>query len=196
MEKIPNKNTVKKIDIPRRHLLSGSQARQVLNELAELDTAIAKEIERLSAMVFNDVSVEQVASSVFLALDGIDIEECWNASGKQRGGGYRDEFDVADEIITEALFPFSHQIDLFYQTGEYAAEQAYLHGVLLGLYQLMKESTSDFFENYMEDYPEELKQELIDNWKNRHLNDADGFQKLNTFIEKHCPAWSTEGTEL
>ncbi|WP_321299997.1 hypothetical protein [uncultured Sphaerochaeta sp.] len=186
----------KKNNIPRRHLLSGSQARQVLNELAEKDATIAKEIERLSAMVFNDVSVEQVASSVFLALDGIDIEECWNASGKQWGGGYRDEFDVADDMIMEALFPFEQKIDVFYQAGEYAAEQEYLHGVLLGIYQLMEDSTSEFVENYMEDYPEELKQELIDDWKKRHPEDADGLQKLNTFIEKHCPAWSTEGTEL
>jgi hypothetical protein len=186
----------KKNNIPRRHLLSGSQARQVLNELAEKDATIAREIERLSSLIFCDVSVEQVASSVFLALDGIDIEECWNASGKQRGGGYRDEFDVADEMIMEALFPFKHEIDVFYQAGEYAAEQEYLHGVLLGIYQLMEDSTSDFFENYMEDYPDELKQEFIDKWKNRHPNDADGLQKLNTFIEKHCPDWITEGTEL
>lgn len=186
----------KKNNIPRRHLLSGSQARQVLNELAEKDATIAKEIERLSAMVFNDVSVDQVASSVFLALDGIDVEECWNASGKQRGGGYRDEFDVADEMIMDALHPFTHQIEVFYQAGEYAAEQEYLHGVLLGIYQLIEDSTSEFFDNYMEDYPEELKQELIDDWKKRHPNDEDGLQKLNTFIEKHCPAWSTEGTEL
>ena len=186
----------KKNNIPRRHLLSGSQARQVLNELAEKDATIAKEIERLSAMVFNDVSVDQVASSVFLALDGIDVEECWNASGKQRGGGYRDEFDVADEMIMDALHPFTHQIEVFYQAGEYAAEQEYLHGVLLGIYQLIEDSTFEFFDNYMEDYPEELKQELIDDWKKRHPNDEDGLQKLNTFIEKHCPAWSTEGTEL
>ncbi len=104
-------------------------------------------------MVFNDVSVEQVASSVFLALDGIDIEECWNASGKQWGGGYRDEVDVADDMIMEALFPFEQKIDVFYKAGEYAAEQESLHGVLLGIYQLMEDSTSEFFENYMEDYP-------------------------------------------
>nr|WP_321261414.1 hypothetical protein [uncultured Sphaerochaeta sp.] len=186
----------KKTNIPRRHLLSGSQARQVLNELAEKDATIAKEIERLSAMVFNDVSVEQVASSVFRALDGIDIEECWNTSGKQWGGGYRDEFDVADDMIMEALFPFEQKIDVFYQAGEYAAEQEYLHGVLLGIYQLMEDSTSEFVENYMEDYPDELKQGFINNWKKRHPDDADGLQNLNTFIEKHCPAWSTEGTEL
>ncbi|WP_319757831.1 hypothetical protein [uncultured Sphaerochaeta sp.] len=196
MTKISNKNTVKKGGTSRRHLLSGSQARQVLNELAEKDATIAKEIERLSSLIFCDVSVEQVASSVFLALDGIDIEECWNASGKQWGGGYRDEFDVADDMIMEALFPFEQKIDVFYQAGEYAAELEYLHGVLLGIYQLMEDSTSEFVENYMEDYPDELKQRFIDDWKKRHPEDADGLQKLNTFIEKHCPAWITEGAEL
>ncbi len=186
----------KKNNISRRHLLNGSQALQVLNKLAEMDAIIAKEIERLSSLIFCDVRVEQVASSVFLALDGIDVEDCWNASGKQRGGGYRDEFAVADEMIMEALFPFEQKIDVFYQAGEYAAELEYLHGVLLGIYQVMKDSTSDFFENYMEDYPDELKQKFIDTWKNRHPNDADGLQKLNTFIEKHCPDWSTKGAGL
>jgi hypothetical protein len=48
----------------------------------------------------------------------------------------------------------------------------------------------------MEDYPEMLKQELIDGWKKRHPDDASALQMLNTFIEEYCPDWSTEETEL
>jgi len=196
MEEPTKQKAAKGNEVPRLYPLNGAQALQVLSILAEKDAEIAKEIERLSAMVFCDVSVEDVAFLVFNALDGIDVEDCWNASGRQREGGYRDEYDVADEMVSEAFYPFTNQIDMFYQTGEYAAEQTYMHGVLLGLYQCLNESTSDFFEQYMEDYPEMLKQELIDGWKKRHPDDASALQMLNTFIEEYCPDWGTEETEL
>lgn len=175
---------------PKSYPLSGEQALQVLWILENRNAEFAKEIAEVSALVFCDVSVEHVASRVYDALNELSVEDCWASSGRQRGG-YRDEFDVADDMIRDAFFPFAHQIDIFHQTGEHVSEQVYIQGVLLGLYQYKMESKSDFFD-YAEDYPELLERDILDTWKERHPDDTSGLQKLYGFIEEHCPVWKVE----
>ncbi len=177
---------------PKSYPLSGEQALQVLQILVNRNAELAKEIAEVSALIFCDVSVEDVASSVFDALNELSAEDCWDASGRQREGGYRDEYDVADEMIEEAFSPFTRQIDMFHQTGEHVSEQIYIQGVLLGLYQYKTDSTTDFSEHYAEDYPESFESDIFDTWKKRHPDDTSGLHMLHRFIEEHCPDWSVE----
>lgn len=174
---------------PKSYPLSGEQALQVLRMLASKSAEIAKDISELSALVFCNVAVEEVASAVYDALNELSAEDCWASAGRQMGGGYRDEFEVADEMIEEAFSPFTHQIETFHKTGEHIPEQTYIQGVLLGLYQFQKEATTDF-SDYAEDYPESYKKDILTTWKKRHPDDASGFHALLSFIKEHCPAWS------
>jgi len=183
------------VGTPKSFPLSGAQALQVLRMLADRNAEIAKEIAEVSALVFCDVSVEDVASSVYDALNELSAEDCWAASGRQRGGGYRDEFDVADDMIGEAFSPFTHQIDTFHHAGEHVSEQIYIQGVLLGLYQFKTGSTTDF-SDYAEDYPESLEQDILDTWKKRHPDDVSGLRMLHRFLEEHCPDWSAEADTI
>lgn len=183
-----NHSTVARM--PKSYPLSGGQALQVLRILANRNAEFAKQIAEVSALVFCDVSVEHVASEVYEALNELSAEDCWASSGRKRGG-YRDEFDVADDMIEEAFSPFLHQIDMFHQTGEYVSEQVYIQGVLLGLYHYRKESISDFFD-YAQDYPELYEHDILDTWKKRHPDDASGLRELHGFLEEHCPDWSVE----
>ena len=176
---------------PKSYPLSGEQALQVLRMLASKSAEIAKEISELSALVFCDVSVEDVSSSVYDALDDLSVEDCWAGAGRQRGGGYRADYDVAADMIEEAFSPFTHQIDTFHQTGEHVSEQLYIQGVLLGLYQFQKEATTDF-SDYTEDYPESYKQDILTTWKKRHPDDTSGLRNLLEFIQEQCPDWSEE----
>ncbi|MBI9095660.1 MAG: hypothetical protein JEY71_12325 [Sphaerochaeta sp.] len=179
------------VGTPKTYPLSGAQALQVLRMLAARNVEIAKEIAELSALVFCDVSVEDVASSVYDALNELSAEDCWDASGRQRGGGYRDEYDVADDMIGEAFSPFTNQIDTFHHAGEHVSEQIYIQGVLLGLYQFKMEATTDF-SDYAEDYPESFEQDILDTWKKRHPEDTSGLHLLHRFLEERCPDWSAE----
>jgi hypothetical protein len=176
--------------ILKSYPLSGEQALQVLRMLANRNVGFAKEIAEASALVFCDVSMEHVASAVYEVLNGLSAEDCWDSSGRQRGG-YRDEFDVADDMIREAFSPFIHQIDMFHQIDEHVSEQVYIQGVLLGLYQYNMESISDFFD-YAQDYPELLKDDILETWKKRHPDDASGLQELHGFLDANCPDWSVE----
>lgn len=179
------------VETPKFYPLSGAQALQVLRMVAARNAEIAKEIAEVSALVFCDVSVEDVASSVYNALNELAVEDCWAASGRQRGGGYRDEYDVADDMIEEAFSPFTYQINTFHDTGEHASEQIYIQGVLLGLYQFKTGSTTDF-SDYAEDYPESYKQDILDTWKKRHPEDISGLHTIYKFLEESCPDWSVE----
>ena len=189
MGKSTNQKTSKADGTPKSYPLSGEQALQVLHVLANRNAEMAKEIAEVSALVFCDVSVEDVASSVYDALNDLAVEDCWDASGRQRGGGYRDEYEVADEMIEEAFSPFTYQIDAFYRTGEHVSEQLYIQGVLLGLYQYKKKSTSDF-SDYTEDYPESFAGDILNTWKKHHPDDTSGRSMFHKFIEEHCPDWS------
>ncbi|PKL27605.1 MAG: hypothetical protein CVV46_10575 [Spirochaetae bacterium HGW-Spirochaetae-2] len=191
MEKKSRRKGAESGDAPRMYPLKGEQALQVLAILADTDEVFAKEISKVSARIYCHVSVEDVASSVYNALDGIAIEDCWDASGRQRGGGYRDEFDVAYDMVSDAFSPFLYQIGEFHQVGEHISEQTYLHGVLLGLYRFTFESHSDFFD-YVEDFPESSAKDLIEDWKGRHADDTAGSRNLNSFLEDHCPDWQAK----
>ncbi|MDY0290171.1 MAG: hypothetical protein RBR15_15195 [Sphaerochaeta sp.] len=179
------------VEKPTTYPLSGEQALQVLRILSQRSVAIAKEIAEVSALVFCDVSVEDVASSVFDVLDELAVEDCWSKAGRQRGG-YRDQYDVADEMICEAFSPFIQQIDAFHRTGEHVSELIYIQGVLLGLYQYKTDATSDFYEHYGEDYPESFEDDVFKAWKKRHPDDSSGLQMLHSFLDDHCPDWSEE----
>ncbi|MGE0074217.1 MAG: hypothetical protein AB7S52_03270 [Sphaerochaetaceae bacterium] len=67
--------------------LSGEQAVQVLAILADKDEGLAEKIAKLSAQIYCDVSPDRTASLVYRSLDGIAVENCWDASGRQHGGG-------------------------------------------------------------------------------------------------------------
>ena len=183
------------VEKPKSYPLSGEQALEVLRILANRNAEFAKAIAEVSASIFCDIDVEDVASSVFDALDELSAEDCWGASGRQRGG-YRDEFDVADEMISEAFSPFTQQINAFHQIGEHDSELRYIQGVLLGLYQLKTEATSDFYEQYGEEYPESFESDVLTTWKKRHPDDASGLQKLQSFLEESCPDWSEDANSI
>ena len=115
MEKKTGRKNPGNAKIPRYYPLGGEQAIQMLALLADKDDSPAEEIAKISAQIYCNISVEKTVSSVYRSLDGIAIEDCWDASGRQRGGGYRDEFDVAYDMISEVFSPYLHQIEEYHR---------------------------------------------------------------------------------
>ena len=168
--------------------LSGVQALQVLSMLKQRHPELESEISELSSRVFNDICTEDVAQEVYSALNSLEAHDCWEASGRQWDGGYRDEYEVADEMVSEAFSPFLFQIDTFHTTGEFASELAYIQGVLMGLYQFQKEATTDF-SDYTEDYPESFATDILGDWSKRHPDDSSSRELLRVFLSDQCPDW-------
>jgi hypothetical protein len=169
--------------------LSGVQALQVLSMLKQRHPELESEISELSSRVFNDICTEDVAQEVYSALNSLEAHDCWEASGRQWGGGYRDEYEVADEMVSEAFSPFLFQINTFHTTGEFASELAYIQGVLMGLYRFQKEATTDF-SDYAEDYPESFATDILGDWSKRHPDDSSSRELLRVFLSDQCPDWA------
>jgi len=169
--------------------LSGVQALQVLSMLKQRHPELESEISELSSRVFNDICTEDVAQEVYSALNSLEAHDCWEASGRQWGGGYRDEYEVADEMVSEAFSPFLFQINTFHTTGEFASELAYIQGVLMGLYRFQKEATTDF-SDYTEDYPESFATDILGDWSKRHPDDSSSRELLRVFLSDQCPDWA------
>lgn len=169
--------------------LSGEQALQVLSMLKQNHPELESEISQLSSGVFNDVSIEDVAQEVYYALNSLEAHDCWEASGRQWDGGYRDEYEVADEMVMEAFSPFLSQINTFHAIGEFASELTYIEGVLKGLYQFQKEATTDF-SDYTEDYPDSFATDILSDWRHRHPDDSSGLETLHSFLSEQCPDWA------
>jgi len=169
--------------------LSGVQALQVLSMLKQRHPELESEISELSSRVFNDICTEDVAQEVYSALNSLEAHDCWEASGRQWDGGYRDEYEVADEMVSEAFSPFLFQINTFHTTGEFASELAYIQGVLMGLYRFQKEATTDF-SDYTEDYPESFATDILGDWSKRHPDDSSSRELLRVFLSDQCPDWA------
>src|ERR1700730_1846959 len=95
--------------------------------------------------VLTEIDLDETAEEVFLILDSIDVQDCWDRSGGTRDG-YTSPEDAAAEIIDEELQPFFDQVERYRELGMAEQEAAYCKGVILGIYRYERESKSEFRE--------------------------------------------------
>jgi hypothetical protein len=50
--------------------------------------------------VLTEIDVDSIADEVFVALDSIDVQHCWDRSGRSRDG-YTSPDEAAAEIVVE-----------------------------------------------------------------------------------------------
>lgn len=81
--------------------LTGEQALDVLQRLAGGKGAIAEAILTEAKCVLTAVDVEDVADEVFMQLDGIVVEDCWDRAGRHQGGYTSPEEAAMDEFIRQ-----------------------------------------------------------------------------------------------
>jgi len=167
--------------------LTGEQALEVLRRLADSKGAIAEAVNATARGVLAGVDIEEVGEDVFLALDFIDVQDCWDRAGASRDG-YKDSVEAATEIIEDELQPFYDQVDRYHELGMGEQERNYCMGILLGAYRYVQESDSEFKE-WCEDIPISCTGGMLDGWRKR-VTDSSSHAAMDAFIEKRCPAWA------
>ena len=167
--------------------LTAEQALKVVERLArkggEIQDAVATEVMNILA----EIELDAIAEDVFVVLDSINVQDCWNRSGRSRDG-YTSPDEAADEIIAEELQPFFEQIERYHQLGMPDQEATYCMGVLFGIYRYARESKSEFRE-WSVDIPGEFAGLLLDKWQKRHKATAN-VNALHNFIRERCPQWA------
>src|SRR5258708_15194852 len=86
--------------------LSADEKAAVLDKLLAARPDLLELAETYAAQIMSDEDRSAVAGDVEDALRGLDIEELNGKAGYQRGRGYVDPGEAADEILDEALGPF------------------------------------------------------------------------------------------
>lgn len=169
--------------------LTGRQALQILRFLSQKNPDFAEAVNREADKLFKKVPVEEIADTVYRALNGIPVEDCWDTAGRQRGGGYLDVVDVADDMMRETVSRFSSEIDRYHRLGKCGLERSYIQAVVLGLYRFNTQSTTDFSE-YVQDMSETFACDFIEAWMKLHSDDKKGIKELYAFVSEQCPEWT------
>ncbi len=118
--------------------INGHDALIILKALASEDRSIAKRIEQIALEYLRDIDVENVASQVYHALEGIEVEDLWEQSGSMRYG-YVEPSDRAWEMFEEALEPFTNELNRYFELSLENEAKKYCMGILKGIDQFGKD---------------------------------------------------------
>jgi hypothetical protein len=167
--------------------LTEEQAIEVVKRLSEKGGKIREAVLAEAKNLLTAVDVDETADEVFCVLDSIDVQDCWDRSGKSRYG-YTEPSEAAVELVEEELQPFYDQAARYRELGMAEQETTYSMGVILGIYRYEHESKSKF-RKWCEDVPIECAGYLLDRWRERNQDTARA-QAMNEFIQRRCPKWA------
>ena|SRR6516164_1381310 len=123
--------------------LTPEQALEVLMRLTDKGGAIRDAVLAEAGNLLSEIDLDEIADEVFLVLDSIDVQHCWDRAGSSRDG-YTSPDEAAAELIDEQLQPFFDQAGRYHELGMTEEEATYCSGVILGVYRYEHESKSEF----------------------------------------------------
>lgn len=167
--------------------LTGEQALEVLQRLAQEKGAVATAVLAEAKRVLAAVDVDEVADEVFGQLDMIDVQDCWDKAGGNRDG-YTGPEEAAVQLLEDELQPFVDQVERYHALGMAKQEQDYCMGTILGMFRYEKESKSEF-KDWCTDIPLECAGGVLSDWRKRNRNAA-AAGAMDEFIRQRCPDWA------
>jgi hypothetical protein len=167
--------------------LTAQQALEILKRLSENEGEIREAVRAEAKSLLMAVNLENTADEVFFVLNSIDVQDCWDRSGKSRHG-YTEPSEAAVELVEEELQPFYDQAKTYLELGMPEQETTYCMGVILGIYRYEHESKSEF-RKWCTDVPIECAGYLLDTWRERPQDTASA-EAMDEFIQRRCPKWA------
>ncbi|ODS42595.1 MAG: hypothetical protein MSIBF_04625 [Candidatus Altiarchaeales archaeon IMC4] len=166
--------------------IGAGDAFEILMTLAKEDKHIRKRIEQIAKERLSRVDLEDVASDVYLALNDIEVEDLWQQSGSTRYG-YVEPTERAYEMFGEELEPFMEELKKYQKLSMNKEAKTYCMGILKGIYQFEKESTTEFADWAVDD-PKEYFESVLDKW-GKETKDQKDMTDIEDFIKKNMPDW-------
>jgi hypothetical protein len=167
-------------------MLTAEQALAIICRLCRTGGVLRDAVVAEAMSVLTEIDVDTIADEVFAALDTIDVQDCWDRSGRSRDG-YTSPDEAATEMIEEALQPYVDQLERYRALAMPGQELAFCMGILLGIYRYPRESRSEFRE-WSLDIPAECAGLLMAQWRERQKSEA-GISAMKAFIRARCPEW-------
>lgn len=173
--------------------LTPAQAKEVVIRLSQAGDEIRKVVVAEALNVLNEIDLDDIADEVFLILNSIDVQDCWDRSGGSRDG-YTSPDEAAQEIIEEELQAHFDQVQRYHELNMPDQEATYCMGVILGMYRFEHEFKSEFKE-WSTDIPADCVEFLLRTWGKRQQETARTDAMLK-FIGDRCPAWARIAARL
>ncbi len=107
----------------------------VLTSLLSEHPSLVADAERIAVEVLSEISVEQIAADVEVALVDIPLEALGARVGHVRGRGYVDEAEAAWELVEEAIAPFRSDLERRAKLAHLEAATTLAVGIVAGLYR-------------------------------------------------------------
>ena len=107
--------------------LTTEQALEVVKRLAEKGDEIREAVLTEARAALTEIDLDETADEVFFVLDSIDVQDCWDRSGRSRNG-YTSPDEAAAEIVEEELEPFFPPSQTIPRAGNVRARSDLLHG--------------------------------------------------------------------
>ena len=167
--------------------LTAERALRIVRQLSRRGGEIGEAVRAEVMDVLTGVDWDETAEEVFCALDSLDVEDCWDRSGRSRDG-YTSPDEAAAEMIEAELQPFCDQLERYQKLGMIEQESTYCMGVIFGLYRFERKSESEF-RDWSVDIPAEFARDLLDLWLQRNREGA-RIDAMHDFIREHCPDWA------
>jgi hypothetical protein len=167
--------------------LTTEQALEIVKRLSEKGGEIREAVLAEARNLVMAIDMDETANHVFFVLDSINVQDCWDRSGRSRYG-YTEPSEAAVELVEEELQPFYDQAKTYRELGMTEQETTYCMGVILGIYRYEHESKSEFRE-WCVDVPLECAGYLLDIWRERNQGTAPA-QAMDEFIRQRCPKWA------
>jgi hypothetical protein len=166
--------------------LTPAQALELVARLSRSGGEVRQAVIAEATNLLAEVDVEETADEVFAALDSIDVQECWNRSGRSRHG-YTSPDEAATELIEEELQTFFEQAQRYHELGMAEQEVLYCAAVIFGIYRYERESKAEF-RQWCEDISVESAGYLLDEWRRRNRTPA-GIEAMRKLLAARCPEW-------
>ena len=166
--------------------LSPYEALEVLKALICEDESLVNKIEEIAHEILSDINLEEIASTVYLELDSLDVEELWDRSGRTRHG-YVEPHEMASEMIDEVLEPFLENLKRYNQLSFREQAKRMCMGIIKGLYQFEQESQNDFVD-WAVDMPGEYAVLVLKEW-NVSGQTKEDLLEMEQFTKQSLPSW-------
>jgi hypothetical protein len=175
-----NTNSISNKDI--LEIIRPDDALQILRQLVKQSNEMREKIQQLAMEILSDVDSESITDDVYFELDGLDVEELWERSGKTRHG-YVDPVDEAFEMFEEVIKPFIDEMKRYQKMGLNKEAKNYCIGIIKGILKFDEESDSEFSE-WAVDIPSEYLSIVVDEWKKDNPS-ADELKEIVGLIEEN-----------
>ena len=184
-------STAKKRKPSALEKLQPSEAQEVLHNLLETHPELRKEAEETSRSLISDVSFDDVAGRVELALDHHDLDELNSRSANMRWG-YVDPTDAAHEILHKAIDPIIAEMDRQLELGLGRQALETCKGLILGLYDV-RDKRDDGCLGWAPDFAWITAEEVLEKWSKgiRGKGKKGSRIRLRSFLDELAPEWSS-----